>query len=149
MDCAAVILWMVFMSGLSTDHFSSAHTAPFTTELLLKFLPSLAVLGIETIDLLVRKAAHISEYFIFAVLLMNVLNNRSALSRERQIIWGVILGVIYAVGDELHQSFVPSRSPTAGDVLIDTIGFVSGTLCFYTLVAIRRAKATHADTPAR
>ena len=143
MDYAAVILWMVFMSGLSTDHFSSAHTAPFTTALLLKFLPSLTRLGIETIDLVVRKAAHITEYFIFALLLMNVLNNRSGLSRRRQLTWGIILGVIYAVGDELHQSFVPSRSPSVGDVLIDTIGFVSGAF-FYTLVW--RARAIDAET---
>ena len=50
-----------------------------------EFFPSLAHLGVEAIDLLVRKAAHITEYFILALLLRNVLNNRSGLSRRRQL----------------------------------------------------------------
>src|SRR6266487_705405 len=99
MDFAALILWMAFMFSLSTGHFSSAHTAPFTTELLLKLIPGLAALGIETVDLLVRKVAHLSEYFIFAILLTRVLNRRSGLSTNRQIRWGIILGVIYAISD--------------------------------------------------
>jgi VanZ family protein len=136
---------MIFMFSLSTDHFSSAHTAPFTTILLLKFIPGLRALGVETIDLLVRKVAHLSEYFIFAILLTRALNNRSSLSTKRQIIWGIVLGVMYAVSDEVHQSFVPSRSASAVDVVIDTIAFVCGTFSFYTHVAIRQVKTVHAN----
>jgi hypothetical protein len=53
MDVAAVILWMVLIFGLSTEHLSSAQTAPFTTILFVKLIPGLAALDIDTIDLLV------------------------------------------------------------------------------------------------
>ena len=134
------------MFGLSTDQFSSAHTAPFTTVLLLKIVPGLSALGVDTLDLLVRKLAHISEYCILGILLANVLNNRSSLARKWQIICAIVLGVIYAAGDELHQSFVPSRTPSPFDVLIDTIGLVSGIVAFYGYRAIRQARTTPENT---
>ena len=147
MDFAALTLWAVFIFGLSTDHFSSAHTAPFTTRFVLRFIPGLAVLGLETIELLIRKAAHFSVYFVFAMLLTRVLDRRSGLSTKGQITWGIMLGGLYAISDELHQAFVPSRSPSAMDVLIDLIGLVFGLYCSYMYVAIRQAKTsarTHA-----
>lgn len=146
MDYAAVILWMAFMFGLSTDQFSSAHTAPFTTMLLLKVFPVVAVLGIDRIDLLIRKLAHMSEYCILGILVANVFSNRSRLARKRQIVCAIVLGVIYAAGDELHQSFVPSRTPSPFDVLIDTIGLASGVICFYSYCAIREARTIRANT---
>jgi VanZ family protein len=146
MDYAAVILWMASMFGLSTDQFSSAHTAPFTTVLLLKMLPALSALGVDMLDLLVRKLAHMSEYCILGILLANVFNNRSSLTRKRQIVCAIVLGIVYAAGDELHQSFVPSRTPSPFDVLIDTIGLVSGIVAFYGYCAIRQARTTSENT---
>jgi VanZ family protein len=130
---------MGLMFGLSTDAFSSAHTAPFTTFIFLKFMPQFAALTVETVDLVVRKTAHLSEYFIFGILLTHLFKKRSGLSTSSQIIWAIALGIIYAISDEFHQSFVPSRTPSAGDVVIDTIGFVCGTFS-YTYVAIRQGK---------
>jgi VanZ family protein len=147
MDYAALILWMLLMFTLSGEHFSSAHTAPFTTRLVLKLFPWLTVLGLETIDLVIRKIAHLSEYFVFAILLRRVLRNRSGLQTKRQIVWAIALGVIYAMTDELHQSFVPSRNASPLDVMINTVGFVCGTLAFQSYIAIRRGQAAHRNSP--
>jgi VanZ family protein len=144
MDCAALILWMGVMFGLSTDNFSSAHTMPFTTALLLRSIPAFAAVDIATIDLLVRKVAHLTEYFIFAILLMRVLKNRSSINMSQQLRWGIAVGIIYAVGDELHQSFTRTRSPSAIDVLIDAIGVASGALAFYKTIEIFQLKTVHA-----
>ena len=57
--------------------------------------------------------------------------------------------MMYAVSDEVHQSFVPSRSASAVDVVIDTIAVVCGTFSFYTYVAIRQVKTVHANTHPR
>jgi hypothetical protein len=59
-------------------------SAPFTTRLLLKLFAGLAALGLETVDLVIRKIVHLGEYFVFSIRLMRVLNNRSALSRSGQ-----------------------------------------------------------------
>jgi VanZ family protein len=88
----------------------------------------------------------LSVYFIFGILLTRALNNRSGLAKNRQITCGIILGIIYASSDELHQSFVPSRSASVVDVLIDAIGLVCGTYSFYTYRAIRQAKTVFAKT---
>ena len=38
----------------------------------------------------------------------------------------LIIGIIYASSDEIHQAFVPGRGPMLTDVLIDTSGVVTG-----------------------
>jgi len=146
MDFGAVVLWMGLIFGLSTATFSSAQTEPFITSLYSLVMPWFAALSIETADLLIRKLAHFSEYFIFGVLVSLVLQKRSALMTVRQISLAIPLGIIYAISDELHQSFVPSRTASSMDVLLDTIGFIFGSFCFYTSALIQQAKTVHSNT---
>lgn len=40
----------------------------------------------------------------------------------------VLMGVLFAASDELHQAFVPSRTPSLGDFLADALGLVVGYL---------------------
>jgi VanZ family protein len=131
---------MGLMFGLSTDSFSSAHTEPFTTSLFSMFMPWFGALSIETADLLIRKTAHLSEYFIFGILLAHLLKKRSGLSTNSQIILAIPFGIVYAISDEWHQSFVPSRTASAADVMLDTVGFICGIFCFYTCVSIQQTK---------
>jgi VanZ family protein len=146
MDFGAIVLWMGLIFSLSTATFSSAQTEALITSLYSQLMPWFAALSIETADLLIRKLAHLSEYFIFGFLVSYVLQKRSALMSVRQISLAIPLGIIYAISDELHQSFVPSRTASAMDVLLDTIGFICGSVCFYTSVLIRQAKTLHSDT---
>jgi len=39
-----------------------------------------------------------------------------------------VLGILYALSDEWHQSFVPMRDPSAGDLLADAVGILLGFL---------------------
>jgi len=55
----------------------------------------------------------------------------------------LLLSVLYAVSDEWHQSYVPGRSATIQDVLVDTAGACLGLAGVY-LAAIVRARATSA-----
>ena len=45
-----------------------------------------------------------------------------------RIIVSLVIGIIYAASDEIHQSFVPGRSPQITDVMIDTMGVLLGIL---------------------
>lgn len=80
-------------------------------------------------DFILRKSAHITEYFILTFLLYRALGGYFCLSSGNLILWSFMLALLYAVSDEAHQAFVPGRGPTIIDIFIDTTG-VSGFLFF-------------------
>lgn len=51
----------------------------------------------------------------------------------------VLAGSLYGASDELHQAFVPGRSPDARDWLADTAGALLGVLAFHRFFS-RRAR---------
>ena len=75
----------------------------------------------------VRKAAHMTEYFLLAIAISFPLYVYGVRG-----IWLMILAGIVCVGfaglDEYHQSFVDSRTPAVKDVGIDSIGAFIGIL---------------------
>ncbi|MBR2765725.1 MAG: VanZ family protein [Blautia sp.] len=75
----------------------------------------------------VRKAAHMTEYFLLAVAVSFPLYVYGVRG-----IWLILLAGIICVGyagfDEYHQSFVQSRGPSVKDVGIDSIGAFLGIL---------------------
>ena len=36
----------------------------------------------------------------------------------------ILISIIYATTDEIHQSFIPGRTPALTDVMIDSIGII-------------------------
>ena len=79
-----------------------------------------------TIHFIVRKVAHFTEYAILAYLAARAFRTspRSAISR-RWFLISLGLIVVYALLDEYHQSFVPSRTASIFDSLIDMTGGVA------------------------
>jgi VanZ family protein len=73
--------------------------------------------GLGTWDTLLRKAAHMTEYAILGALLLR------ALGRELP---ALLVGVAYAVSDEIHQHFVEGRHASAIDVALDSVGVAVG-----------------------
>ncbi|TCP53732.1 VanZ family protein [Tumebacillus sp. BK434] len=73
------------------------------------------------LEFFIRKAAHVTEYFILAFLLWRTF----AATTVRQVsalILTALLSILYAASDEWHQSFVPGRTGHAIDVYVDSIG---------------------------
>lgn len=77
----------------------------------------------------VRKAAHMTEYAVLAVLLCVWLEKWQFTVFKRGFL-GICLAALYAVSDEVHQLFVPGRAGTFRDVMIDSMGAVLGVLVF-------------------
>lgn len=80
---------------------------------------------------------HLIEYSLLTLTL--VWGRSSGLRRRigtRQLVWIWILGTLFAVSDELHQSFVPGRDASAGDVLADVAG-ITLVLAAYRLIRNR------------
>lgn len=105
----------------------------------------------ESMQFFVRKAAHITEYFLLSLCIFLPL--RFLLPRKpdaetgkffflRYLFPTLFLTVICAAADEFHQSFVPGRCGTPVDVLIDSIGivFACAVLAFFRYRTNRKHK---------
>lgn len=125
-------LWASLIFFFSTDVFSAAHTAGIFAPFLRQFFPGLAAENIERFNLVVRKLGHFSEYFVFALLLMRALRNEIGdQMMRRRLGLSILITTLYAASDEVHQSFVPSRTASVVDVTIDALGGICGTLSSY------------------
>lgn len=88
-------------------------------------------------DFVLRKIAHIFEYFILTWLLYSAFSNHYLQTNKKHpphwqaLLFVLLLAVLYATSDELHQTFVLNRSGNLRDVAIDSIGIVSATLLLY------------------
>ena len=70
---------------------------------------------------LLGRIAHMTEYAVLAVLLYWGIV-RLTRCHERAAGLALTLAVLYGIGDEIHQSFVPGRTPSVADLLLDLIG---------------------------
>lgn len=90
---------------------------------------------VEDIQPIVRKSAHFSIYMVVGILMMTFMSTFS-LNLIRKIFISVIVGIIYASSDEIHQSFIPDRTPAITDVIIDTAGVMIGIFIVILIVMI-------------
>ena len=93
----------------------------------LSSVPDLST-GLGDWDRLVRKLAHAAEYAVLGALLLR------AVGREPV---ALALGSLYAVTDEVHQSFVEGRHASPVDWAIDTAGVALGILVLSRATSLR------------
>ena len=79
----------------------------------------------ERTEKIIRKIAHFSIYALVGFLLMGLVSTFK-LKEKSRILISLILGVLYATSDEIHQLFSPGRSAQITDVYIDTLGILVG-----------------------
>jgi VanZ family protein len=116
------IAWAGVISSLSTDPFSSEHTSRFIIPVLRWLFPHWSNDTLELMHGIIRKSAHVTEYFIFSIFLLRALRGKNRDWTLRWAVWAVVIAAGYAALDEFHQSFVPSRTASPWDALIDTVG---------------------------
>lgn len=68
--------------------------------------------------------AHFAEYALFGLLVMLALARGPATLRWALV--AVAVCSLYGVTDELHQAFVPGRTPDVLDWAMDTVGAAAG-----------------------
>lgn len=126
------ILWMALIFIGSTDILSAEHTSRFLVPFLRWLDPHISWAALNTIQIAIRKLGHLTEYAILAGLLWRALRNGTGATMKMSILFGVVLVACggFAASDEFHQSFVPSRTSSAHDVMIDLGGALIGlTIC--------------------
>jgi VanZ family protein len=90
--------------------FPAANTSQVLRPLLLWFFPNLSEAQLAVAHFISRKAGHFTEYAVLAFLARGLSLPSSVTFLQRY--WfqvGAALIVSYALLDEFHQSFVPSR----------------------------------------
>ena len=139
--CAAWMLVIFMMSAMPGD--VSGQQSGFVTELLEKALA--LVLGaqtaekipMDTLELIVRKCAHMGEYAVLFWLWAHALSVSGAKHPART---ALIVCALYAASDEFHQCFSDGRGPSPIDVMIDTVGASIALLLRAAALRLRRLK---------
>ena len=126
----SVAIWMLVIFHLSSE---VAGTSSARSNEIVRTIQSIGVSApADLLTFLVRKAAHISAYFILGILLFNLLKEYG-LGVKKMIFISIGIAMLYACTDELHQMFVPGRSGEVRDVLIDTAGAAVGVVVYAAL----------------
>lgn len=139
-----VIFWFSSKTGLESDGTSN----PVATAILNliecifgEFDVNQHELWQEQLNFIVRKAAHMIEYAVLAMMIglgcfQNLLRGR----------WMLLLpffgSAVYAATDEIHQLFVEGRSGKITDVFIDSVGSLIGCLFVFIIVRAVKKKST-------
>lgn len=140
-----LLVWMTMIFLASGDAESGPHASRLLEPLLRWLFPNGTPAVLALALLLARKAAHTTEYALLAFLAWRVWR-RPVWGDTRPWRWSeagqaLLFSVIYAVSDEFHQSFVPTRVGCWQDVVIDTAGAVGGLLLVWFCVWWRRRPA--------
>jgi VanZ family protein len=121
-------LWMVLIFALGSDAASAEQTSRLVRPVLNWLLPGVSPFHVDVLHGVLRKLAHFTEYAVLAGLWFRALS-----SGLRWRAWTVAAAALaisagWAVVDEAHQWFTPSRTASLADVALDTAGALAAVL---------------------
>ena len=126
-----LLLWLLFIFFASTTELSAANTDAVLRPLVRWFYPRLSEAKVAAIHLALRKLGHFSEYAVLACLARRAfITSSRAWLQQYWFEVGLLVIVVYALLDEFHQSFVPSRTASVYDSAIDVAGGLTMLLLF-------------------
>ena len=135
---AAAVMILIFIHSAMPADLSSAESG-WLVDLLARLLHF--AVSTDTLTLVVRKAAHFTEFLLLGMSLKWGLQSKHARPPQpREYLSAFLIGTAYAVTDEIHQLFVPGRSCELRDICIDMLGVLTGMLFIYIREAARSKK---------
>jgi len=155
-----VVFWLGVIRAESTDTASAANTGAVLYKVVAFVAPRVQPAFVDRLNEVLRKTGHFFAYGILAALVLLALRNtnRDRLRNLLQRPWGIylhdlwrlewaVIGVLVTIAtasfDEIHQSFIPSRTGRWQDVVLDTCGAVVIQVLVYLFAAhvIRKHQA--------
>ncbi len=129
---APVVVWATCISWFSTGAFSAQSTNSYIDPVLRYFFGELSAPAFRFAHTVIRKSAHFLEYGVLAILLCRALTEPGARPSRAIVVRAIVYCAIYACLDEFHQTFVPKRTGSPYDSMLDTVGAAVGALIFRT-----------------
>ena len=131
----AVVFWMAIIFKLSAQpgeqsNLLSTKVTTIIVSLAKLFRPDVDVLSL---NYFIRKCAHFLAYLVLGIVVLFA-TRRIGYTGKKGIVFTLMLCIGYAITDELHQAFVPGRTPKLLDVLIDSSGASLGTTLYLLFV---------------
>lgn len=119
----ALLAWMALIFVASSDTESGPRGSRLLAPLIRWLHPDIAPATLDLLILTARKGVHFVTFGILAGLAYRALGaGHPGAWRGSTGLRALVLTVAYAISDEIHQSFVPTRVGSAIDVLIDSAG---------------------------
>ncbi len=119
------ILWLALIASFSTDTFSAKHTGGILFRISHALTGEVSPEAFLRIHVFIRKAAHFTVYGVLSLLAFRSWRATLPGSRRWTFSYGLLalaLTLAAACLDEFHQSFVPSRTASPYDVMLDMMG---------------------------
>jgi VanZ family protein len=88
--------------------------------------PNLRFLPDQGWDFVVRKAGHMAVFGLLAVFAWRTAVETNVVRRAAA--WSLLVTILYAASDEVHQGFTAGRHPSPEDVGFDGVGAALGLL---------------------
>ena len=144
------IVWVGLIAFESTDFFSSEHTGSMLYALLTHLLGNLDLHKFFIFHHYLRKTGHVLGYGMLGLLLLRgwratLDQDHSELGRTVLLSW---LGTAFVASmDEWHQSYIPSRTGTWRDAMLDSVAGLIFLLVAY--FWLRRSDISRSDAACR
>lgn len=135
--CMIVIFKLSSHNSINTNSLSINFTSKLANIVFSEFntlSKDIQNIMIGQLNLLVRKIAHFLLYFIlgfFSFASVHIITQKY----KKSLYMGITVCSIYAILDELHQIFVPGRTPLLKDVIIDVLGGICGMLFYFLIIS--------------
>ncbi len=119
----AVVFWMAIIFKLSAQpgeqsNLLSTKVTTAIVSLAKLFRPDVNVVSL---NYFIRKCAHFLAYLVLGIIVLFAMRRIGVMGKQG-VVFTLLLCIGYAITDELHQAFVPGRTPKLLDVLIDSSG---------------------------
>jgi VanZ family protein len=139
----AAILWLGLIVGESTNFASAEHTARLLYPLL-HFLFGLQPAQFPVWHFLIRKTGHFVGYFTLSWLLFRAWRDTFPIAGVNwSMQWARIaffMTALVACLDEWHQTYLPSRTGTLHDVLLDSTAALTAQAVIFMILRRRNSE---------
>ena len=148
----AAILWLGIILAESTNYASAENTSRFLYPLL-HFLLGISPAHFLVWHFLIRKTGHFVGYFTLSLLLFR---SWRATFPFPGISWTIqwarisfFMTALVASLDEWHQTYLPKRTGTLHDVLLDSTAALVAQILLFAILRSGRQEAVESRTPAQ
>lgn len=86
------------------------------------------------------KVLHLIAYLSYGITIAIAIHSHQSFSLNKKVMIILMLGMIYALSDEFHQSFVPGRTSEIGDILADWIGITISAIIYRRILISTESK---------